>query len=72
MGARWVMEGHHLGYGILETLGEHPTGKRVQVMGMTHYHYNHGKIVDEWNVYDELSLLAQVKLAQLTEARVDG
>ena len=48
--------------------GEHPTGKRVQVMGMTHYHYKNGKIVDEWNVYDELSLLTQVKLAQLTDA----
>ena len=27
------------------------------MMGMTHYHYKDGKIVDEWNVYDELSLL---------------
>ncbi len=64
---RWVIEGHHLGYGILRSLGEHPTGKRVQVMGMTHYHYRDGRIVDEWNVYDELSLLVQVKLAQLAE-----
>lgn len=64
---RWVIEGHHLGYGILQCLGEHPTGKRVQVMGMTHYHYKNGKIVDEWNVYDELSLLTQVKLAQLAD-----
>lgn len=61
---RWVMEGHHLGYGMLQELGD-PTGKRVQVMGMTHYHYKNGKIVDEWNVYDELSLLMQIKLAQL-------
>lgn len=61
---RWLMEGHHLGYGILGTLGD-PTGKRVQVMGMTHYHWKNGKIVDEWNVYDELSLLVQVKLGQL-------
>jgi len=61
---RWLMEGHHLGYGILQDLGE-PTGARLQVMGMTHYHYKDGKIVDEWNVYDELSLLTQVKLAQM-------
>jgi predicted ester cyclase len=59
---RWVMEGHHLGYGLLQDLGE-PTGKRLQVMGMTHYHYKDGRIVDEWNVYDELSLLVQIKLA---------
>jgi pimeloyl-ACP methyl ester carboxylesterase/predicted ester cyclase len=64
---RWIMEGHHLGYGILGELGD-PTGKRVQVMGMSHYHWKDGKIVDEWNVYDELSLLVQVKLGQLAEA----
>lgn len=64
---RWIMEGHHLGYGILNELGD-PTGKRVQVMGMSHYHWKDGKIVDEWNVYDELSLLVQVKLGQLADA----
>ena len=64
---RWIMEGHHLGYGILSELGD-PTGKRVQVMGMSHYHWKDGKIVDEWNVYDELSLLVQVKLGQMAEA----
>lgn len=63
---RWIMEGHHLGYGILSELGD-PTGKRVQVMGMSHYHWKDGKIVDEWNVYDELSLLVQIKLGQLAE-----
>jgi len=64
---RWVMEGHHLGYGILSELGK-PTGRRLQVMGMTHYHYRNGRIVDEWNVYDELSLLMQLKLGEMVEA----
>ena len=68
---RWVMEGHHLGYGILGTLGD-PTGKRVQVMGMSHYHWKNGKVVDEWNVYDELSLLTQVKLGQLADGELDA
>ena len=63
---RWIIEGHHLGYGLLQELGE-PTGKRLQVMGMTHFHIKDGKVVDEWNVYDELSLLAQIKLAQLAD-----
>jgi predicted ester cyclase len=63
---RWVLEGHHLGYGILTELGK-PTGLRIQVMGMTHYHYRNGKIVDEWNVYDELSLLMQIKLGKMVE-----
>jgi predicted ester cyclase len=63
---RWVIEGHHLGYGILHSLGA-PTGKRVQVMGISHFHYKNGRIVDEWRVYDELSLLMQVKLAQMAD-----
>lgn len=66
---RWIMEGHHLGYGILTELGP-PTGKRVQVMGMSHFHYKNGRIVDEWRVYDELSLLMQVKLAQMADRPV--
>jgi predicted ester cyclase len=63
---RWIMEGHHLGHGILELLGP-PTGKRVQVMGISHFHYKDGKIVDEWRVYDQASMLAQVRLAQLAD-----
>ena len=63
---RWVLEGHHLGYGHLSELGK-PTGQRLQVMGITHYHYRNGHIVDEWNVYDEFSLLTQIKLGKMVE-----
>ena len=63
---RWILEGHHLGYGGLTELGK-PTGQRLQVMGMSHYHYKKGKVVDEWTVYDELSLLTQIKLGQMVE-----
>ena len=62
---RWVIEGHHRGWGVLEELGA-PTGKRVQVMGMTHLHIRNGRIVDDWTVYDEMSVLMQVKLAQMS------
>ncbi len=65
---RWIMEGHHLGYGILNHLGA-PTGKWVQMMGITHFHYKNGKIVDEWRVYDEASALVQVKLAQMADRK---
>lgn len=61
---RWLMEGHHLGFGILKSLGA-PTGKRVQVMGISHFHYRDGKIVEEWTLYDEMSLLMQVRQAQM-------
>jgi predicted ester cyclase len=61
---RWLIEGHHLGYGILKSLGA-PTGKALQIMGISHFHYKDGKIVDEWTLYDEMSQLMQVRLAQL-------
>ena len=58
--------GHLDGGGRVVDHGEATaTGHRVQVMGMSHYHWKNGKIVDEWNVYDELSLLVQVKLGQM-------
>lgn len=63
---RWLIEGHHLGWGVLEELGA-PTGKRLQVMGMTHFHIKDGRIVDDWTNYDEMSLLMQVKLAQMAD-----
>ena len=63
---RWTIEGHHLGYGILTELGE-PTGQRLHILGITHYHYKKGKIVDEWNVYNELALLVQIKLGQMVK-----
>ena len=65
---RWIMEGHHLGYGTLSHLGA-PTGKRVQIMGISHFHYKDGKIVDEWRVFDEASALVQVKLAQMADVK---
>ena len=58
---RWIMDGHHLGYG---TLGA-PTGHRLFVMGMSHFHVVNGKIVDEWVVYDDLAMLVQTKLGAL-------
>lgn len=58
---RWIMEGHHLGFG---SLGQ-PTGHPLHVMGVSHYHIRDGKIIDQWEIYDELSMLVQVKLAQL-------
>ena len=67
---RWVLDGHHLGYGILRELGD-PSGAPLQLMGMTHYHWKDGKIVDEWNVYDELALLTQVKLHALQNGAIE-
>ena len=61
---RWVLDGHHHGYGPLGA----PSGHKLFVMGVTHFHVRDGKIVDEWVVYDELSMLVQLKLAALQAA----
>jgi pimeloyl-ACP methyl ester carboxylesterase/predicted ester cyclase len=61
---RWTLDGHHLGYGPLGA----PSGHPLFVMGVSHYHVRDGKIIDEWSVYDELSMLAQIKLATLQRA----
>jgi predicted ester cyclase len=59
---RWILEGHHLGHALLGA----PTGHRVFVQGMTHFHVVDGRVVEEWAVYDELAMLAQVKLGAMT------
>ena len=58
---RWMMDGHHLGHGVLGA----PTGHRLFVMGMSHFHLVDGKVVEEWTIYDELALLVQIKLGAL-------
>ena len=58
---RWMMEGHHLGHGILGA----PTGHRVSVLGITHLHIRDGLIVDDWTLYDELAMLTQLKLGEM-------
>ena len=61
---RWVIEGHHLGYGSLGA----PTGHRLFVLGFSHFHVVNGRIVDEWVVYDELAMLTQLKLGAMAAA----
>ena len=61
---RWTMEGHHFGHGALGV----PTGHKLSLMGFTHYHVVDGKIIEEWMVYDEFSMLVQLKLAAMARA----
>ena len=53
---RWSAEGTHSGPGLY---GE-PTGKRVQIWGITQHHIVDGKIVAEWMLFNELDLLMQL------------
>ncbi len=53
---RWYFQGTHQGPGLY---GE-PSGKPVQVIGTTHYLVENEKLVKEWCVFDEFSLLKQI------------
>ena len=69
---RWIVEGRHSGYGSLAALGR-PTDSPVRLMGMSHYHYCDGEILEEWTVYDEMSLLTQIRLHDAThETETEG
>jgi steroid delta-isomerase-like uncharacterized protein len=44
-----------------------PTGRRVEVQGITIHRIEGGKIAEEWNSYDNLSLLQQLGLAPVEQ-----
>ena len=54
---RWTLVGTHDGPSMYGT----PTGKPVNVMGITHHHVKDGRFVKEWTVFDELALLKQLR-----------
>ncbi len=53
---RWSAEGTHTGPGIY---GE-PTGKPVQIWGITQHRIENGRIVQEWLLFNELDLMMQI------------
>ncbi len=53
---RWSAEGTHSGSGMY---GE-PTGKTVQIWGITQHHIVDGRIVREWLLFNELDLMMQL------------
>ena len=54
---RWTLIGTHDGPSMYGT----PTGKPVNVMGITHHIVKDGRFVKEWTVFDELALLKQLR-----------
>ncbi len=57
---RWSAEGTHTGTGLY---GE-PTGKSVQIWGITQHQIVKGRIVAEWMLFNELDLMMQLAAAQ--------
>jgi len=53
---RWTLRGTHRG----EFAGLSPTNRTVTMTGMTVHRIADGRIVEEWDAYDNLSLMQQV------------
>ena len=56
---RWTGRGTH--QGEIEEFGP-PTGKQIEIKGITIHRFEEGKIVEEWERYDNLGLLQQLGL----------
>jgi steroid delta-isomerase-like uncharacterized protein len=57
---RVMIRGTH--QGEVEEFGP-PTGRRVEIEGITIHRIEDGKIAEEWNSYDNLSMMQQLGLA---------
>ncbi len=57
---RWTLRGTH--QGEIEEFGP-PTGRQMELKGITIHRIEDGKIVEEWERYDNLSILQQLGLA---------
>ena len=54
---RWTLVGTHDGPSVYGA----PTGRPVEVMGITHHLVKGGRFVKEWTVFDELALLKHLR-----------
>jgi predicted ester cyclase len=65
---RWTLAGHHSG----ASLWGAATGAPVLILGESHYRLEHGKVVEEWLVFDELAVLTQIERARLRMSANSG
>lgn len=54
---RWTFRGTHQG----DLMGIAPTGERVEITGITINRLSGGKIEEQWNAFDELGMLQQIR-----------
>ena len=57
---RWTASGRHVGH----LMGIAPTGKSAQFIGMGIIRVRDGKIVEGWNVFDQLGMFKQLGIPQ--------
>jgi predicted ester cyclase len=53
---RWTAVGTHRGHALYGP----PTGRRVHLWGISQLYFSHGQIVEEWSLFNEFDVLAQL------------
>jgi predicted ester cyclase len=53
---RWSIVGRHDGWGIYGA----PTGRPVHMWGITQHNIRHGRIAEEWMLFNEFALMQQI------------
>ena len=56
---RWTLLGTNRGVGIYGR----PTGKSIRAIGISEHRIKHGKILEEWTIFNELALLWKLRYA---------
>jgi predicted ester cyclase len=65
--ARWTMVGDHTGSKLYGA----PTNQSILILGESQFHILNGKIIEEWTVFDQLAVLAQIYRARLVTETQD-
>jgi steroid delta-isomerase-like uncharacterized protein len=56
MAVRWVSRGTHLG----AMMGVPPSGNRIEIMGISLFRIENGKVAEEWEGFDTLKMMQQI------------
>jgi steroid delta-isomerase-like uncharacterized protein len=56
MAVRWTSRGTHLG----EMMGVPPSGNKIEIMGISLFRVQDGKVVEEWEGFDTLTMMQQI------------
>lgn len=60
---RWSASGTHRGYGLYGK----PTGRRVFLWGLSQLYFQHGRIVEDWMLFNEIDVMAQILKDEATD-----
>ena len=60
---RWSASGTHRGYGLYGK----PSGRRVFLWGLSQLYFQHGRIVEDWMLFNEMDVMAQILKDEATD-----